>query len=84
MRVNADVLEFELKETRRKLTELDTELHDRIGKAAFTYTAIEDPSITPELVISNGGDLTDEKRGQLNTNRQLYVLLTKDYLCLLC
>lgn len=71
LRVNVDVLEHELADTRRKLQELETELHDKIGKAAFTYTAMEDPSITPELVISNGGDLTDEKRNQLNTNRQL-------------
>ena len=83
MRVNADVLEHDLKETRRKLADLDAELHDRIGKAAFTYTAIEDPSITPELVISNGGDLTAAKREQLNTNRQLYALLTKNHLRLL-
>ena len=71
MRVNADILDNELKETQKKILQADTELHDLIGKVSFTYTSIENPNITPELVIAGGDGLTAEMRQQLNTNSQL-------------
>ena len=42
-----------------------------IGKVSFTYTGLEDPNITPELVIAGGEGLTEKMRSQLNTNSQL-------------
>jgi len=71
MKVNADVLEFELREARRRIASLETDLHDMVGKIAFTYTALEDPSITPELIIAGGEALTDSKRQTLATNAHL-------------
>lgn len=72
MKVNADILEHELKETRKKIQQHDADLHDMIGKVSFTYTSIENPNITPELVISGGEGLSEEMRHQLNTNSHLY------------
>ena len=73
---NAEILAHELAETKNKIQQSDSDLHDLIGKVSFTYTSIENPSITPELVISGGSGLTAEMRDQLNTNSQLYSLLT--------
>ena len=71
MKVNAEILAHELAETKNKIQQSDSDLHDLIGKVSFTYTSIENPSITPELVISGGSGLTAEMREQLNTNSQL-------------
>lgn len=71
MKVNADILEHELAEIRSKIQLQDIEHHDMIGKVSFSYTAIENPSITPEIVIAGGEGLTDDMRLQLNTNSQL-------------
>ena len=70
-KINADVLKYELDETKRRVGLLETELHDMIGKVSFTYTGLEDPNITPELVIAGGEGLTEKMRSQLNTNSQL-------------
>jgi hypothetical protein len=70
-KINIEVLEHELRNTRNKVDRMEMDLHDMVGKVAFTYTALEDPTITPELVIANGNDLTDKMRKQLNTNAQL-------------
>jgi len=71
MKVNADILAHELADTRQKIQLYESDLHDMIGKISFTYTAIENPDITPELVIAGGEGLTREMRQQLNTNSQL-------------
>lgn len=70
-KVNADVLEYELREIRDKIAKQDVELHDMIGKISFTYTSLENPSITPELVIGGGDALTESMRNDLNTNQRL-------------
>ena len=70
-KINADVLKYELDETKKRVGLLETELHDMIGKVSFTYTGLEDPNITPELVIAGGEGLTEKMRSQLNTNSQL-------------
>jgi hypothetical protein len=71
MKVNADVLDYEIRESRRRIAMLETDLHDMVGKISFTYTGLEDPTITPELVIAGGDGLTPEKRQQLSMNAQL-------------
>ena len=76
MKVNAEILAHELEDTNRKIMQYDTDLHDMIGKVSFTYTSIENPKITPELVIAGGDGLSEEMRLQLHTNSQLYSLLT--------
>ena len=76
MKCTIDVLEYELNSTKARYKELDLELHDLIGKVAFTYTALEDPSITPEEVINGSAKLTEEMKNTLNTNTHLYSLLT--------
>lgn len=73
-KVNVEVLEHELQCTKDKVAIMETELHDMIGKVSFTYTALEDANITPELIIAGGEGLTDKMRAQLNTNAQLYTL----------
>ena len=71
LQTNVDVLNHELTETRKKLAEADAEMHDMIGKITFTYTNIEDPGITPELVIQGGKGLTSEMRHMINNNTKL-------------
>lgn len=71
MQVTADILEHELRETRKKIHQVDTEMHDMVGKVSFTYTSLEDATITPELVIAGGNGLTDNMRTLLSTNSQL-------------
>ena len=70
-KIHVDVLENELRDTKRKVGFLETDLADMIGKVSFTYTGIEDPNITPELVIAGGPGLTHEMRNKLNTNAHL-------------
>ena len=70
-KINVNVLEHELIETRTKVNLMENELHDMIGKISFTYTSLEDSKITPELVIAGGEGLTTEMRATLNTNAQL-------------
>ena len=71
LKTNADILEHDLQIAKRNVEDLDRELHDLIGKVSFTYTSIEDPNITPELVISGGSNLTGEMRDRLNLNSKL-------------
>ena len=70
-KINIEVLEHDLQETRDKVFTMETNLNDMVSKAAFTYTSIEDSKITPELIIAGGEGLTGDMRSQLNTNAQL-------------
>lgn len=71
MQVNVEILEHELREAKKKITQLDTEMHDMVGKVSFTYTSLDEPTITPELVIAGGTGLTEKMRQLLTTNSQL-------------
>ena len=70
-RLNVELLEHELKQTREKVIYYDATLLDLTSKAAFTYTSLENPSIKPELVISGGEQFTPEMRDILNNNARL-------------
>ena len=70
-RVNKDVLEHDLKQTKEKIANMETDLQDLVGKISFTYTAFENPQITPDVVIENGAGLTKEMSSQLKTNASL-------------
>lgn len=70
-KINCDLLEHELRQTREKLLMLEHTLNDLVGKAAFTYSSCENPQIKPELVIAGGDNFTNEMREQLNSNAKL-------------
>lgn len=70
-KVNLDLLEHELVQTRQKVTNLHSTLNDLVSKATFTYSACEDPSIRPDLIILGDSALTPQVREQINTNAKL-------------
>jgi hypothetical protein len=70
-RMHAEVLEHDLIETRKKVVEQESTLQDLISKASFTYSAIDNPDITADLVINNQAQLTPEMRQLLSLNSQL-------------
>jgi hypothetical protein len=70
-KINCNVLQEELKDLNKKIVQLDTEMNDMAGKIAFTYTSLEDPRITPELVIAGGDKLTAEMRQCIMQNTQM-------------
>ena len=70
-RVNKDVLEHDLKQTKEKIANMESDLQDLVGKISFTYTAFENSQITPDVVIENGAGLTKEMSSQLKTNASL-------------
>ena len=71
MRVNVEVLEHELAEAKKKVATTEKDLHDMIGTMAITYTALENPEVTPEKAIRSTDSLSPEAREQLNTNTNL-------------
>jgi hypothetical protein len=46
-------------------------MNDLAGKTAFTYTSLENPRITPELVIKGGDALTHEMKKSIQQNTQM-------------
>jgi len=70
-RINIDLLEHELRQTREKVFMLEANLQDLVGKAAISYTAHENPLITPELIIAGGDAFTPEMKQLLITNARL-------------
>lgn len=71
MKCTIDVLQHELATTTAKCNELELEVRDLVGKVAFTYTALEDPSITPEEIIAGGTKLKKEQLEKLNKSTNL-------------
>ena len=70
-RINAELLEQEVRHNREKSLQLETSLQDLIGKAALTYSAIENPNINPQMVISGSKDFTDDMKAMLHNNARL-------------
>ena len=70
-KINCNVLMEELKDSKKKVAQLEQEMNDMAGKIAFTYTSLEDPKITPELVIAGGDQLTAEMRQCIMQNTQM-------------
>lgn len=70
-RVNVEVLVHELEEAKRKTETQERELHDLVGKISFSYTALIDRAITPELVISKSQNLSLEQQDLLHYNQRL-------------
>lgn len=69
--MSLQILEHELGLTRDKQVSLQTTLDDMVSKASLTYTAIEDPTIRPEHVLSGGDSLTPAARETLIRNARM-------------
>ena len=70
-RINMDVLQNEIDQTRAKIILYEGTLSDQVTKSAFTYTALENPQIRPEFILAGPENFTGEMRNQLNGNIQL-------------
>ena len=64
-------MKHDLQQTKEKIATMESDLQDLVGKISFTYTALENPDITPDVVIANGAGLTKEMSSQLKTNASL-------------
>ena len=70
-KINIDVLQKELEETRAKVILYESNLSDLVTKSAFTYTALENPNIRPEVILAGADAFTGEMREMLNGNIRL-------------
>ena len=70
-KIGVRLMEEELRQMRLKNSQAEEYLKDLISKAAFTYTAIENPSCRPDLVISGSPDSTAKMRETLYNNARL-------------
>lgn len=70
-KIGVRLMEEELRQMRLKNSQAEEYLKDLISKAAFTYTAIENPSCRPDLVISGSPDITAKMRETLYNNARL-------------
>jgi hypothetical protein len=70
-RINIDVLQKEMEETRAKVGMYESSLSEQVTKCAFTYTALENPNIRPEVILGGAENFTGEMREQLNGNIKL-------------
>ena len=70
-KINIDILMRELEETRAKVILYESTLSEQVTKCAFTYTALENPKIRPEVILSGAEGFTGEMRTILNGNIQL-------------
>jgi hypothetical protein len=70
-RINIDVLQRDLEETRQRIALYESNLSEQVTKTAFTYTALENPNIRPEVILGGADAFTGEMRELLNGNIQL-------------
>ena len=70
-RINLDVLQRELEDTRNKVVLYETNLSEQVTKSAFTYTALENPNIKPEFLLAGPENFTGEMRDLLSSNIKL-------------
>lgn len=70
-KINIDVLQKELEETRQKVVLYESNLSDQVTKTGFTYTALENPNIRPELLLAGADGFTGAMRESLNGNMKL-------------
>jgi len=69
--ISEDVLRHELQEIQGRIVLMNTQLNDLIGKCAFTYAAVVDPTIRPELIIQGGEAYTNQMRETVNMAQRL-------------
>ena len=70
-RINIDVLQKEMEETRAKVIMYEGSLSEQVTKCAFTYTALENPNIRQEVILGGAEHFTGEMREMLNGNIRL-------------
>ena len=70
-KINIDVLQREMEETRNKIILYESNLSEQVTKCAFTYTALENPNIRPEVILGGAENFTGEMRELLNANIKL-------------
>jgi hypothetical protein len=70
-KINVDVLQREMEETRAKVIMFESSLSEQLTKSAFTYTALENPNIRPEVILGGAENFTGEMRELLNGNIKL-------------
>ena len=70
-KINTDILMRELEETRAKVILYESTLSEHVTKCAFTYTALENPQIRPEVILSGAEGFIGEMRTLLNGNIQM-------------
>lgn len=71
MTVSVDVLARELEESRRRVAQMQANVNDLVGKCAFTYAAIIDQNIRPEIVMQGGAGYTEAMRDTINRAAKL-------------
>lgn len=69
--ITQEALALEAKKVREKCASQDQLLNDVLGKVSITYTALEDPAITPEIILSSSQRLSEQQRGSLTNNNRL-------------
>ena len=62
---------MDLQDAIRRKEELGRIIQDQVSKSAFTYTSMEDPQITPDMIIQGSENLTKEVRDKIILNCQL-------------
>ena len=70
-KINIDVLQKDLEETRAKIIMYESNLSEQVTKCAFTYTALENPNIRPEIILAGADAFTGEMREVLTANIHL-------------
>lgn len=70
-KTNLRLLEEEIRQTRQKIAAAESSIEDLVSKAAFTYSAAENPAIRPELVITGSAEITEKMREDLHNNARL-------------
>lgn len=71
MKINAEVLDHELKETKKRVLQQEAHLQDLLGKASFAYTAIDNPNVTADVVINKQAELSPDLKQKLCQFSQL-------------
>lgn len=70
-KISLEVLEREVQDTRARIVVVESNLGDFVTKAAFTYTAVENPNIRPETILGGPEGLTPQMREVINGNIKL-------------
>lgn len=70
-KIHGEVLDHELQETKKRVMEQEANLQDLLGKAAFAYTAVDNPAITADIVINKQSELSPDVKQKLSQFSQL-------------
>jgi hypothetical protein len=71
LQVTEEKVRLDLEDAIRRKEELGRVIQDQVSKTAFTYTSIEDPQITPDMIIQGHENLNKEVRDKIHLNCKL-------------